>query len=127
MDRKMQEKMKAERNKPPKVDPQRVAELLQKIRDQKEQERKQPSENIGSPSKRMKMDDEFNKKSKRKIKNPHYASPSKKQQHDEDFDEMDRKMEEKMKAERNQPPKVDPQKLAELLQKIRDQKEQEKK
>ena len=55
------------------------------------------------------------------------ASPSKKKQHDEDFDEMDRKMEEKMKAERNQPPKVDPQKLAELLQKIRDQKEQERK
>ena len=127
MDRKMQQKMKAERNQPPKVDPQKVAKLLQKIRDQKEQERKQPSENIGSPSKRMKMDDEFNKKSKRKLKNPHYASPSKKKQPDEDFDEMDRKMEEKMKAERNQPPKVDPQKLAELLQKIRDQKEQENK
>ena len=127
MDRKMQEKMKAERNKPPKVDPQRVAELLQKIRDKKKQERKQPSQNIDSPSKRMKMDDEFNKKSKRKIKNPHYASPSKKKQHDEDFDEMDRKMEEKMKAERNQPPKVDPQKVAKLLQKIRDQKEQERK
>ena len=33
-------------------------------------------------------------------------------------------MKEKMKAQKNQPPKVDPQKLAELLQKIRDQKEQ---
>ena len=48
----------------------------------------------------------------------------KKNQPDGDFDEMDRKMKEKMKAKKNQPPKVDPQKLAELLQKIRDQKEQ---
>ena len=70
------------------------------------------------------MDDELNKKSKRKLKNPHYDSPSKKKQPDGDFDEMDRKMKEKMKAQKNQPPKVDPQKLAELLQKIRDQKEQ---